>query len=142
MPWARCVLELRTSLAETKKILPTASSGPTTRSSSDRKLTQRSVCCFLTWTAGGVSYRGNRQSSPGDTNTHLVDVVGLRHRGVPAVVEDEDVGFGDPFADFVEEELLLQQKGRQNRVSTEPGQNRTSPVSAAITGITGSFQQS
>ncbi len=53
MPCARCILEHRTSLAETKKILPGASSRPTTFSSSARKLTQRSRCCFLTWTAGG-----------------------------------------------------------------------------------------
>lgn len=54
MPCARCVLALRTSLAETKKIRPAASSRPTTFSSSARNPTQRSRCCFLTWTAGGA----------------------------------------------------------------------------------------
>lgn len=49
MPCARCIRELSTSLAETKKIRFGAWSRSTTFSSSTRKFTQRSVCCFLTW---------------------------------------------------------------------------------------------
>lgn len=48
MPCARCIRELSTSLAETKKMWSGAWSRSTTFSSSTRKFTQRSVCCFLT----------------------------------------------------------------------------------------------
>lgn len=88
MPCARCILELRTSLAETKKILPGASSRPTTFSSSARKLTQRSRCCFLTWTAGG-GHRGETRPSPTNqragfciamvNKSNLLDVLWLAH---------------------------------------------------------------
>ena len=39
--------------------------------------------------------------------THLFHVLRLRGGGVPAVVEDEDVGAGQTLVHLVEEELLL-----------------------------------
>lgn len=48
MPCARCIREFSTSLAEMKKMWSGARSRSTTFSSSTRKFTQRSVCCFLT----------------------------------------------------------------------------------------------
>lgn len=49
MPCARCMRELSTSLADTKKMRLGACWWSTTFSSSTRNLMQRSVCCFLTW---------------------------------------------------------------------------------------------
>lgn len=46
-----------------------------------------------------------------ETDTHLLHVLRLRGRRVPAVVQDEDVGPGETLAHFVEE-LLLLNKGR------------------------------
>lgn len=50
MPWARCILEFSASLADTKKMRLGACRASTTLSSSIRKLRQRSMCCFRTWT--------------------------------------------------------------------------------------------
>lgn len=115
MPCARCILELRTSLAETKKILDGASSTLTTFSSSARKLTQRSRCCFLTWTAHAE--RDAERFPPGSVvgagpdillrTAHLLDELGFADGRVPPVVQDEDVWFGDSLTDFVEEKFLL-----------------------------------
>lgn len=48
IPWALFILELRTSLAETKKIRFRASKGLTTLSSSTKKWRHLSMCCLRT----------------------------------------------------------------------------------------------
>lgn len=48
IPWAFCLLALRTSFAETKKMRFLASTGSITLSSSTRKVRQRSMCCLRT----------------------------------------------------------------------------------------------
>ena len=50
------------------------------------------------------------------SHTHVLHVLRLVGRGIPAVVEDEDVGFGQPLVHFMEEVLFL--KGRRGQAST------------------------
>lgn len=57
------------------------------------------------------------------TAPHLVDELGLRHRGVPAVMEDEDVRLGDPLTDLMEEQLLLDRTRPELVQLPEPGQS-------------------
>lgn len=64
IPWARCMRELSTSLADTKKMWLGACSRSTTFSSSTRKLTQRSVCCFRTCRRGTLQQHHHNVKSP------------------------------------------------------------------------------
>lgn len=47
-------------------------------------------------------------------HTHLLHVFGLRGRGVPAVVENEDVGAGESLVDLVKKGLFLDRHGRNS----------------------------
>ena len=53
------------------------------------------------------------------TFTHVFHVLRLIGGSVPAVVEDEDVGFGQPFIHLVEEMLLLHQTNKTERAEAQ-----------------------
>lgn len=63
IPWAFCLLALRTSFAETKKMRFLASTGSITLSSSTRKVRQRSMCCLRTWGKGKKLMRKRQKLS-------------------------------------------------------------------------------
>lgn len=142
MPCARCMREFSTSLAETKKIRLGAWSRSTTFSSSTRKFTQRSVCCFLTYGKKGHNFKvhyslkfskkknffklplwflakqivlllcSKDNIKPNNSKlcwqlTHILHVFRFVSWGVPAVVEDKDVGLWQPFIHFVKKVLFL-----------------------------------
>lgn len=115
MPCARCMRELRTSLAETKNMWLGACSRSRTFNSSTRKLMQRSVCCFLTYREKWrLQYFPNNKLPFFLTrdrcrqSTHVVHVLWFICWGVPPVVEDEDVRLWQTFVHFVKKVLFLE----------------------------------
>lgn len=122
MPCARCIREFSTSLADTKKMWSGAWSRSTTFSSSTRKFTQRSVCCFLTLSDIKRLELRKLLLPPASVVvevvfmlldfTYILHVLWLIGRGVPAVVKDEDVGLWQTFIYFVKKMFFLQERWR------------------------------